>query len=173
MADDASTRRGYADAVVEAALALTPAHPRRPWLLGLSGLQGSGKSTLAAQIVAAATARGETALALSIDDFYFGRAHRRRLAGRVHPLLATRGVPGTHEIALVLATLDALAQASPARPACVPRFDKGRDTRVPPSRWRRMTRVPDLIVFEGWCVGVPPQSEAALRRAINALEREA
>ena len=170
MRGDANTR-GYAGAVLDAVLALAP--PRRaPWLIGLSGLQGSGKSTLAAQLVARAAQDGRYALALSLDDFYFGRAMRRALARDVHPLLATRGVPGTHEIALLQSTLDALAGANPNHPAAVPRFDKGRDTRVAPSRWRRVRRVPDLILLEGWCVGVPAQAAAALATPLNALERD-
>jgi D-glycerate 3-kinase len=143
-----------------------------PRLIGLSGLQGSGKSTLAAQLVAQARIAGIEALALSIDDFYFGRAARLRLARDVHPLLATRGVPGTHDIGLLLQTLAALQTASAEAPARVPRFDKGRDTRLPPSLWRRVARAPHLIILEGWCVGVPAQSATALRRPLNRLERE-
>jgi D-glycerate 3-kinase len=167
------TQAGYADAIVAAVLelALRDARPR-PALLGLSGLQGSGKSTLAAQLVVAAQRRGIAALAMSIDDFYLGRAARLRLARIVHPLLATRGVPGTHDVDLLQRTLDALAIASPEQPARVPRFDKGRDTRLPPSLWRRVSLVPSLVVLEGWCIGVPPQSAAALRRPVNALERD-
>ncbi len=167
-------RRGFAAAAVDALLdALLPSRiPARPWLVGLSALQGSGKSTLAAQLVAAAKRRGLDAVALSLDDFYLGRRARRQLARRVHPLFATRGVPGTHDVALLAATLDALTSASIARPACLPAFDKGLDTRRPPSRWRICRQRPDLIVLEGWCVGVPAQASADLARAVNALERE-
>jgi len=171
MKRDASTSKGYPEAVVDAVLAL--AAPRgRPRLIAISGLQGSGKSTLAAQLVAAAGRRGDFALALSIDDFYFSRSDRRRLARSVHPLLATRGVPGTHDVGLLMRTLDALGRATADRAARLPRFDKGRDTRIAPSRWRRVTRSPALVVLEGWCVGVPPQRAPALRRPINMLERD-
>lgn len=145
---------------------------RKPLLIGLSALQGSGKSTLAAQLVAGAEKCGISALALSLDDFYFGRHQRNALARQVHPLLAVRGVPGTHDVALVERTLDALAQAGPGKPVRVPRFDKGRDTRLAPSRWRRITRRPEWIVFEGWCVAVPAQAPQALREAVNRLERD-
>jgi D-glycerate 3-kinase len=173
MRNDAITQAGYPDVVIATVLALAAGRDRAlPRLVGLSGLQGSGKSTLAAQLVAQARMDGIEALALSIDDFYFGRAARLRLARDVHPLLATRGVPGTHDIALLLQTLAALQAASAEAPARVPRFDKGRDTRLPPSLWRRVARPPHLIVLEGWCVGVPAQSAAALRRPLNRLERE-
>jgi D-glycerate 3-kinase len=171
MPQDASTQGRYPDAIVHAVLdALTRAAPR-PWLIGLSGLQGSGKSTLAAQLVELAARRGIVALALSIDDFYFGRGARQRLAREVHPLLATRGVPGTHDVELLHGTLDALRQATTRRPARVPRFDKGLDTRIAPSRWRPVGRMPELVILEGWCIGVPPQDAAALATPVNRLER--
>ena len=174
MPRDAITQAGYPDAVVRALFdAMTRvAHERAPaWLVGLSGLQGSGKSTLAAQLVELARARGVAALAMSIDDFYHGRDARRRLARTVHPLLATRGVPGTHDVGLLRHTLANLRIANPDRPACVPRFDKGRDTRLPPSRWRRIAQAPALVVLEGWCIGVPAQTPAQLRKPVNELER--
>ena len=41
--------------------------------------------------------RFERAVTFSMDDLYLGRAARVDLARRIHPLLATRGVPGTHD----------------------------------------------------------------------------
>jgi D-glycerate 3-kinase len=175
MRRDAITQSGYAPDVVAATLDALLARRRtvrRPWLVGLSGLQGSGKSTFAAQLADAARIRGIVTQVLSLDDFYLGRRERAQLARTVHPLLATRGVPGTHDVGLLLRTLDALRAADASRPTRVPRFDKGRDTRVTPSRWRRVAMPPSLIVLEGWCIGVPAQNPAALRRPLNALERD-
>lgn len=172
---NASTQRGYAPSVVAQVLAhLRPnasAH-RIPWLVGLSALQGSGKSTLAAQCVAQANASGAFAISMSLDDFYLGRRARQDLARTTHPLFATRGVPGTHDIALLERTLDALAHASAETPARIPRFDKGRDTRAAPSHWQTITRIPDLVLLEGWCIAVPAQREEDLLQAVNALERD-
>lgn len=145
---------------------------RGPLVVGLSGLQGSGKSTLTAQLVATLNQAGVPAIALSIDDFYRSRGERARLARSVHALFATRGVPGTHDLALLDRTLAALGEASPQVPALVPRFDKGRDTRLPRARWRKTIAAPCVIVLEGWCVGVPAQTAAQLARPINALERD-
>jgi len=153
--------------VLDALLASLP--PRA--LVGVSGVQGSGKSTLAAQLASAARSRGVDTLVLALDDFYLGRRDRLRLAHDVHPLLATRGVPGTHDVVLLTRTLHALKNADAAHPALIPRFDKGRDTRLAPSRWRRVTRAPRWILLEGWCIGVPAESTKALERAVNALER--
>lgn len=141
------------------------------FVLGLSGPQGSGKSTLAHAIAAATRARGIAAQTLSLDDVYLGRRAREQLARTVHPLLRTRGVPGTHDLGLLRATLDALARAAPNRPMRLPRFDKGRDTRRPPSRWPVVGQAPQLLVLEGWCVGVRPQTVSALDPPVNALER--
>jgi len=172
MRRDASTQVGYDSTVVgtvlDALLARLPTR-RAPLLVGLSGLQGSGKSTLARQLAAAANARGVPTQVLALDDFYFGRRDRARLARNVHPLLATRGVPGTHDLALLARTLDALR--NPTGASRIPRFDKGRDTRVPPSRWRRIAAAPRLILIEGWCIGVPAQATGELGRALNNLER--
>lgn len=168
MAADANT---WDAGFVAALLDRLPPSRRGSTVIGLSGLQGSGKSTLAGQLAAASRARGVEAQVLSLDDVYFGRRERGRLAREVHPLLRTRGVPGTHDVALLLATVESLRHASTTRPALLPRFDKGTDTRLPPSRWRRVTRRPALIVIEGWCLGVPPQPAAALAVPVNALER--
>ncbi len=35
---------------------------------------------------------------LSIDDYYLSKIERLRISQKVHPLLITRGVPGTHDI---------------------------------------------------------------------------
>ena len=167
-----SPPRGYDPAVVAATLDALPIASHDPFVVGLSGLQGSGKSTFARQLVVAARARGIATVALSLDDFYLGRRARAVLARDVHPLLATRGVPGTHDVLLMLDTLDALARADARHPARLPRFDKGRDTRWVPSRWPKVATPPQLVVLEGWCVGVTAESEDALRVPRNALERD-
>jgi D-glycerate 3-kinase len=148
------------------------ARSRRPYILGLSGLQGSGKSTLARVMKAQAMARGWATEVLSLDDFYYARSEREALARDVHPLLRSRGVPGTHEIELLLSVLAAVPQASDRLAVTHPRFDKGRDTRLPPSRWPRITRRPALVIVEGWALGIRPQPLSALARPINALERD-
>ena len=140
MSPDASTQNSTLAGHLLDQYAGRIARSRRPYLLGLSGLQGSGKSTLAREMKAQAEARGWPTEVLSLDDFYYSRSERDVLAHQIHPLLRTRGVPGTHEIELLLSVLAALPQASDKLPVSYPRFDKGRDTRVPPSRWPHVTR---------------------------------
>ncbi|HJT97068.1 MAG TPA: kinase [Rhodanobacteraceae bacterium] len=174
MRRDASTQDAYdpatVDTVLDALLAYAPR--RRVAFIGLSGLQGCGKTTLARQLAAAARKRGVRIEVLALDDFYLGRRARGALARARHPLFATRGVPGTHDLALLAHTLAALERASPKHPARIPRFDKGRDTRQPPSRWRRVSSPPRVVLLEGWCIGVPPQTPRALAAPVNALERD-
>ena len=52
--------------------------------------------------------RASAIAALSIDDLYFPKEAREKLAEDVHPLLATRGPPGTHDVALGERLLDTL-----------------------------------------------------------------
>lgn len=149
--------------------ALASATPARPRIVGLSGVQGCGKSTLAAQVVELARARGLEAATLSLDDVYLPRAERQRLAAEVHPLLATRGPAGSHDLALALATLDALRAAQPVR---LPRFDKLADDRLHERDWPLQQRPLDLLVIEGWLLGTPAEPPAALVTPLNPLERE-
>ena len=144
----------------------------RPFLLGLSGVQGSGKSTLAAALVEQASAHGWAAVTLSLDDVYLTRRQRETLAMEVHPLLRTRGVPGTHDLRLLRVTLDALAGASTAQPVALPRFDKGQDDRAPIETWPSVRTPPRLVVLEGWCLGAIPVDPGTLAEPINALERD-
>lgn len=159
---------GFAPEWVEAALADALAVPAAVPVLAISGLQGSGKSTLAAQIARLARQRGRRPAVLSIDDVYLTRAERRQLARQVHPLLATRGPPGTHDVNLACALLDALRAG---QPVVLPRFDKLADDRAPESAWERLPAA-DLVIFEGWFLGTPAEDDDALRAPINALERE-
>jgi D-glycerate 3-kinase len=140
----------------------------------IAGLQGSGKSTLAAQVAALAASRGRRVAVVSIDDFYLDHDDRERLGREVHPLLATRGPPGTHDLTLARETLDALRAGRPVR---LPRFDKLADRRLPASQWPHVEGAAPgqervLTIFEGWFLKTPPQSEAELVAPINALERD-
>nr|WP_231568353.1 kinase [Novosphingobium malaysiense] len=139
----------------------------RPVVMGLCGAQGSGKTTLASGVLDACTGEGLRAAALSIDDLYLTHADRQALAREVHPLLATRGVPGTHDIALGLSVIDALRQGKGAR---LPRFDKGRDDRVSMDLWGRAPAGCEVLLFEGWCVGAQPQPPEDLLLPVNSLE---
>lgn len=122
----------------------------RPLVLGINGPQGCGKSTLAAAMVEARPGW----VTLSIDDFYLTRAEQVALAARHpdDPLMQVRGGPGTHDVALGVATLDALAAGSGV--ARVPVYDKsahgGKGDRA---GWREVALPVDVVIFEGWMLG--------------------
>ncbi|MET0582675.1 MAG: kinase [Pseudoxanthomonas sp.] len=160
---------GFDPSLVSAALDAARALAQPTPVFALAGLQGSGKSTLAAQIAALAHARGRSVAVLSIDDFYLPRDRRQRLARQVHPLLATRGPPGTHDLALALETL---AYLHAGRPTRLPRFDKLADDRLPTAQWPVQDLRCDFVLLEGWFLKTPPQTVEELAQPINALERD-
>lgn len=137
-----------------------------PLMLGVGGAQGSGKSTLA-RIVAERFG----CAALSLDDVYLTRAERLSLARDVHPLFATRGPPGTHDLRLLNRVLDRLRRAGPDDVTPLPRFDKLADDRAPEADWPVFQGRPAAIILEGWCLGALPQTEAMLVQPVNDLER--
>jgi D-glycerate 3-kinase len=140
-----------------------------PLLLGIQGAQGSGKSTFALFIQRLlASEFDRRVVVMSIDDFYLTRAERFRLAKDVHPLFETRGVPGTHDTALLESTIRAMRKRSPCR---IPVFDKAADDRAGEQAWQCIDGPVDIVVLEGWCVGLTAQSPAALVTPINDLER--
>lgn len=139
----------------------------RPRIIGVSGGQGSGKSTLAGALAVALGGSGLRPCTVSLDDFYLTRAERERLAARVHPLFATRGVPGTHDIARLESVLDGLFSPGPI---ALPLFDKATDDRVTAPR---LVHPPfDIVIIEGWCIGARPQASIDLVEPVNSLERD-
>jgi D-glycerate 3-kinase len=109
-------------------------------------------------------------LGFSLDDLYLTRAERRLLAQQVHPLLATRGVPGTHDVDLGLNTIAQLRGTTSDAEVAIPLFDKSIDDRAPKADWPRSHGALDIILLEGWCVGAKPWTDA--QQPINLLERE-
>ncbi len=138
-------------------------------VIGINGSQGAGKSTLCQVLGWLLNRQGKRVAILSIDDLYVSEARRAELAERIHPLLKTRGVPGTHDVTLGIDTLQALISG---RPVALPRFNKAEDNPYPTREWPIQTEPVDLILFEGWCVASRPQWEADLREPINRLEAE-
>ena len=111
-------------------------HKNKTLLIGLNGAQGSGKSTLASLLADLIEAGfNKSVLSLSLDDFYLTRSERRLLSKDIHPLLLTRGVPGTHDIELATSVIHKLKQPI-NKPVAVPIFDKAADDRVAECDWR-------------------------------------
>ena len=76
---------------------------KKPYFVGLAGGQGTGKTTISSIIKIILEKYFKLKVfKISIDDFYKTRKERLNLSKRVHPMLATRGVPGTHDIQMML-----------------------------------------------------------------------
>ncbi len=166
-------RRTVSDVIEPLALSLYQASQDAdtPLVVGIHGAQGTGKSTLTdfLRVLLAYRCKCPTA-SLSLDDIYHTRETRAQLAQEVHPLLATRGVPGTHDLALGNQVLDQLMAANAGSRTPMPTFNKALDEREPEENWPLFIGHPEIILVEGWCLGALPEPEEALERPINTLE---
>lgn len=142
----------------------------KPQFIGIQGSQGSGKSTCADFLkVILETEYDLKVLVVSIDDFYLTLAERQHLAQTVHPLLITRGVPGTHDVNMMQTMFDHALQQQRFK---VPVFNKAKDDRADESQWQKNDSPLDVIILEGWCVGIPAQASDKLDEPLNALEHD-
>src|SRR5262249_24091915 len=137
-------------------------------IIGISGPQGSGKTTMASALASA----DRSIVHLSLDDVYLGAEARKKRADVLHPLFATRGIPGTQDIDLLNTTLPSLEEACPNTLTPVPAFDKVADERLMVRDWTRFAGRPALILVDGWCLGATPQEIGDLKAPINKLEAE-
>jgi D-glycerate 3-kinase len=139
-------------------------------IIGITGAQGSGKTTITSALSMMLGLLGVRCCTLSIDDFYLTKSARQQLGLSVHPLLATRGVPGTHEIALLDTVVEQLLSATDQSKTTYPRFNKAIDDRFPESAQNEFVGRPDMILLEGWCIGARPENADSLLQPINILE---
>lgn len=134
----------------------------RPLIQGILGGQGTGKTTLGAVTRLILGYLGYSSLAISLDDLYKTYRERQLLQSQ-NPRLIWRGPPGTHDVDLGIQLLNKLRQANPETEILVPRFDKsaynGAGDRTKPEP----VRGNDIILFEGWFVGVRPISPSAFQ----------
>ena len=141
-------------------------------IIGISGGQGSGKSTITNILKLILKKKYSLTVSnFSIDDFYKTRKIRQKMSKNIHPLFMTRGVPGTHDIKLVINCLKSLKKRS-FKKISIPRFDKASDDRFIKKKWTTIKKKPDVVIFEGWCVSARPQSDKKLKKPINSLEKD-
>lgn len=142
------------------------------YFLGLSGGQGAGKTTITSLLNIILTNYFKKKVCIfSIDDFYKTLKDRKKLSKKIHPLLKTRGVPGTHDIKFIINYLKKI-KLKKNKVISLPIFDKSIDDRAIKSKWKKINYIPDIIILEGWCVGAKPQSNKLLNKAVNILEKK-
>jgi D-glycerate 3-kinase len=143
----------------------------RTKIIGLTGGQGSGKSTISniLKIILKEYFNLNTVI-FSIDDFYKTNKERRAMSAKISPLFLIRGVPGTHDTKLLLSCVNSLKK-NKFKKLTIPKFDKSIDDRVSKNKWQKIIKKPNIVIFEGWCVGVTPQKKKDLLVSINVLEK--
>jgi len=147
------------------------AEKKRPYFVGLAGGQGTGKTTISSLIRIILTKYFKlNVFRISIDDFYKTRKERINLSRRVHPMLLTRGVPGTHDINLML-NFFRKSKSKQFKRLKLPKFNKALDDRLDKKKWYDLKKRPDVIIFEGWCVGAKSEKITTLNKTINSLEK--
>ncbi len=145
----------------------------KPYLIGLGGGQGTGKTTISSILKIILTKYFKlNVFKISIDDLYKTRKDRIKLSKRIHPLLMTRGVPGTHDINFIFDLLKKVKNKK-FNQQRLPKFNKAIDDRLKRKSWYLVKKVPDVIIFEGWCVGARAEKNITLKKSINFLERTA
>lgn len=141
---------------------------KRPLIQGILGGQGTGKTTLSEVLRLILGKLGYSTVSLSLDDLYKTYADRLQLQ-KQDPRLIWRGPPGTHDVELGIAVLDELRSSKTGELVAVkniqiPRFDKsawgGAGDRILPESVSDV----DIVLFEGWFVGVEPVDELQLNQ---------
>ena len=147
------------------------ANNKKPYFVGLAGGQGTGKTTIGSIIKIILEKYFKfIVFKVSIDDFYKTRKERIALSKKVHSMLLTRGVPGTHDIQIMLDFFKK-AKSKNFKKMKIPNFNKAIDDRFPKKNWHNINKRPDIIIFEGWCVGAKAEPNNALIKPINSIEK--
>ena len=140
-------------------------------ILGLSGGQGIGKTTITSIIsIILKKYFNKKTFVISIDDFYKTIKERYKLSQNIHPLLQTRGVPGTHDVKIILNFFRKL-NTNNFKLISLPKFDKSIDDRFKKNKWYKLKKKPDIVILEGWCVGARPQKNKQLIKPVNLMEK--
>ena len=144
---------------------------KKPYFVGLAGGQGTGKTTVSSLVKIILEKYFKLKVfKISIDDFYKTRKERISLSKRIHPMLMTRGVPGTHDINMMLSFFKKTKNKN-FKKMILPSFNKAIDDRFSKKYWYKINQKPDVIIFEGWCVGAKAELNKTLKKPINSIEK--
>ena len=106
-------------------------------------------------------------MSVSIDDYYFSKNKRLQLSKQIHPLLQTRGVPGTHDLDKLSKHISQFSNKK--FPILIPVFDKLSDDLT---KKKISINKADILLLEGWCCGCLPIDNKYLFKNINKLETD-
>ena len=122
-------------------------------IIGISALPGTGKTTLGLWLEAISLKLNFKIAVISIDDFYLP-SDEMKIAIKDNPWNVSRGFPGSHSVKLMY---EKLLNWKINGELNVPVFDKSlRNGLGDRSHWRLDN--PDLLIIEGWFLGVEPLS---------------
>ena len=122
-------------------------------IIGISALPGTGKTTLGKWLEKISLKFDFKIAVVSIDDFYLP-SEEMKLAIKNNPWNVSRGFPGSHSVKLMYEKLTNWKNDGKLQ---VPVFDKSlRNGLGDRSYWR--SDEPDLLILEGWFLGVRPLS---------------
>ncbi|MGF1542176.1 MAG: glycerate kinase [Pleurocapsa sp.] len=130
----------------------------RTIIQGILGGQGTGKSTLAAVLKLILNYLNYSTVTISIDDLYKTYSDRLKLQAEDSRLI-WRGPPGTHDVELGITVLEQCLQANNNESILIPRFDKSAYNGAGDRAIPETVTKPDIVILEGWFVGVHPISE--------------
>jgi len=147
------------------------AKEKKTKVIGLTGGQGTGKSTISNILkIILKDAYNLKTVIFSIDDFYKTLQERKKMSKKISSLFLTRGVPGTHDTKMLLQCIKNLKN-NKFKKTIIPKFDKSIDNRLPKKKWLKVKKKPNIVIFEGWCVGVSAQKNKDLKIPVNKLEK--
>ena len=132
------------------------------------GSQGIGKSSFI-NIISKTIEKfyDKKILLLSLDNYYLSKKQRLVLSKKIHKLLVTRGVPGTHDIKKLVKNVKQFNQEK--YPITTPQFDKLIDDKIKLNKTIK-TKC-DILFLEGWCCGSSEIPKKFLYKNINNLEK--
>lgn len=136
-------------------LAIARQKLNRTFVQGILASQGAGKTTLCIILQSILSYFGFSAATLSLDDLYLTCAERQILQQQ-DPRLLWRGPPGTHDLALGIKVIEQCLEENNPAHILLPRFDKSAFNGAGDRTTPETVIQPDILLFEGWFVGVQP-----------------
>ncbi|CDO94814.1 unnamed protein product [Kluyveromyces dobzhanskii CBS 2104] len=151
---------------------------KSPLFVFISGPQGSGKSYNSDILFRSLNEKGVKVALTSIDDFYLTHKDQLKLQSSFpeNGLLKGRGLPGTHDLAVLKETLkrltDGKANASDAETIQFPVYDKSRFNGEGDRVGNIEAQLPlECVIIEGWFLGFEAVSDVSLQEAYGSAPR--